>query len=334
MKFELSDISKYRTQLMGCATIMILLCHANGYGVVLPPFLRNLLIYGNLGVDIFLFLSGFGCFYSLSKANNIMMFYRRRMFRVLLPYIIISVFFLIIDGILHDDFCFGQWLYEFSTIGFWHQHKGAWFVALIIPIYLISPFLYKSLQCTSRKLIVCMLLITSIMVLTSHEVYPSEASQYELIDNLQWAFGRSISFIIGMYFAFLAMKGMSINIFVVISVNIVIFVVLRFVAPLWFRNWCYVIPIIVSLCYLFSITKKCVWLSNACCWMGVISFESYLTNVGYNHRMQDILGNMRTITAFSGHYLDYCLILIMGLLTAYLVNRLVRKINNLITSVS
>lgn len=331
MKFELSDISKYRTQLMGCATIMILLCHANGYGVVLPPFLRNLLIYGNLGVDIFLFLSGFGCFYSLSKANNIMMFYKRRMIRILLPYIIVSIFFLIIDEILHDDFCFGQWLYEFSTIGFWHQHKGAWFVALIIPIYLISPFLYKLLQCTSRKLIVCMLLITSIMVLTSHEVYPSEASQYELIDNLQWAFGRSISFIIGMYFAFLAMKGMSINIFVVISVNIVIFVVLRFVAPLWFRNWCYVIPIIVSLCYMFSITKKCVWLSNACCWMGVISFESYLTNVGYNHRMQDILGNMRTITAFSGHYLDYCLILIIGLLTAYLVNRLVRKINNLIT---
>ena len=284
MKFELSDISKYRTQLMGCATIMILLCHANGYGVVLPSFLRNLLVYGNLGVDIFLFLSGFGCFYSLSKANNIMMFYRRRMLRILLPYIIISVFFLILDEILHGDICFGQWLYEFSTIGFWHQHKGAWFVALIIPIYLISPFLYKLLQCTSKKLIVCMLLITLIMVLTSHDLYPSEACQYELIDNLQWAFGRSISFIIGMYFAFLAMKGMSINIFLLISVNIVIFVVLRFAAPLWFRNWCYVIPIIVLLCYLFSITKECVWLSNVCCWMGVISFESYLTNVGYNHR--------------------------------------------------
>ena len=331
MKFELSDISKYRTQLMGCATIMILLCHANGYGVVLPSFLRNLLVYGNLGVDIFLFLSGFGCFYSLSKANNIMMFYKRRMLRRLLPYIIISVFFLIIDEILQNDFCLEQWLLELSTISFWVQHKGTWFVALIIPIYLISPFVYKLFQFTSRKLIVCMLLITSIMVLTSHEVYPSEASQYELIDNLQWAFGRSISFIIGMYFAFLAMKEMSINIFLVISVNIVIFVVLRFAAPLWFRNWCYVIPIIASLCYLFSITKKCVWLSNACCWMGVISFESYLTNVGYNHRMQDILGNTRNMDVFNGHYLDYCLILIMGLLTAYLVNRLIRKINNLIT---
>lgn len=331
MKFELSDISKYRTQLMGCATIMILLCHANGYGVVLPSFLRNLLVYGNLGVDIFLFLSGFGCFYSLGKANNIMTFYKRRMLRILLPYITISVFFLIIDEILQNDFCLEQWLLELSTISFWVQHKGTWFVALIIPIYLISPFVYKLFQFTSRKLIVCMLLITSIMVLTSHDVYPSEDSQYELIDNLQWAFGRSISFIIGMYFAFLAMKEMSINIFLVISVNIVIFVVLRFAAPIWFRNWCYVIPIIVSLCYLFSITKKCVWLSNACCWMGVISFESYLTNVGYNHRMQDILGNTRNMDVFNGHYLDYCLILIMGLLTAYLVNRLIRKINNLIT---
>lgn len=168
------------------------------------------------------------------------------------------------------------------------------------------------------------------MVLTSHEVYPSEASQYELIDNLQWAFGRSISFIIGMYFAFLAMKGMSINILwsyqLISSFSLCCDLLHLYGSEIGAMSFYYCLTLLHVFDY-----KKCVWLSNACCWMGVISFESYLTNVGYNHRMQDILGNMRTITAFSGHYLDYCLILIIGLLTAYLVNRLVRKINNLIT---
>lgn len=329
--FDYTKISVCRTQLMGCATVMILLCHANGYGVVLPSSLRGLLIYGNLGVDIFLFLSGFGCYYSLSKTKRIMWFYKRRMFRILLPYIIVNIFFLIVDVILQEDISIGQWLFELSTLSFWLQHKGAWFVALIIPVYLISPFIYKLLQFTSRKLVVCIILIIGVLMLTSHAAYPTTGSQFALIDNLQWAFSRSISFIVGMYFASLAMKRQSANVFVIISINVAIFIFLRLVIPSWFRNWCYVIPMIVILCYLFSIVNKYSFINKVGCWLGTISLESYLTNVGFKSRMQYILGNMKTFHVFQGHYLDYCLIVILGLLTAFYINRFVCKINNIIS---
>lgn len=68
--FSLELLSKYRTQLMGIAAIMIIICHAVSYGVVLPSILKKITLYGNLGVDIFLFLSGLGCYYSLSNGGD------------------------------------------------------------------------------------------------------------------------------------------------------------------------------------------------------------------------------------------------------------------------
>ena len=66
-QFDFGDISRYRTQLMGLATLMIIACHAPASGVLMPPVFAKVLSYGNFGVDIFLFLSGLGLFYSLSK---------------------------------------------------------------------------------------------------------------------------------------------------------------------------------------------------------------------------------------------------------------------------
>ena len=47
-------LSEYRTPLMGIAALMIILCHANGYGVAVPHAVRSLLTLGNMGVDIIL----------------------------------------------------------------------------------------------------------------------------------------------------------------------------------------------------------------------------------------------------------------------------------------
>lgn len=67
LKFELEDLSNKRTQLMGLATLMIIICHTSASHVLMPHWLSKLMDLGNYGVDIFLFLSGLGLFYSLSK---------------------------------------------------------------------------------------------------------------------------------------------------------------------------------------------------------------------------------------------------------------------------
>lgn len=52
---------------MGFSTLLILICHSIKYVGINNGVMYHLLIQGNRGVDIFLFLSGIGIYYSLKE---------------------------------------------------------------------------------------------------------------------------------------------------------------------------------------------------------------------------------------------------------------------------
>lgn len=68
---KVSDLSRFRTQIMGAATIGVILCHAVLWDNELPLLIAKVLSLGNLGVDIFLLVSGMGIFYSLKKNYSV-----------------------------------------------------------------------------------------------------------------------------------------------------------------------------------------------------------------------------------------------------------------------
>ena len=68
-KIPLYSISKYRTELMGLATIFILICHSPINGIQMPKYLEYTIVQGQIGVDLFLFLSGMGLWFSLTKTT-------------------------------------------------------------------------------------------------------------------------------------------------------------------------------------------------------------------------------------------------------------------------
>lgn len=70
LMLDLNKISQYRTPLMGISAILIILCHANLYDIKVNSLIHYLLTFGNVGVDIFLFLSGIGCYYSLQNGGD------------------------------------------------------------------------------------------------------------------------------------------------------------------------------------------------------------------------------------------------------------------------
>ena len=88
-------LSIYRNQIYGFAAIWIVLYH----GIILKKcalgksleFLSDYLRHGNCGVEVFLFLSGISLFYSM-KNKTVMEFYKQRLWRLLVP-------FLLIDGV-------------------------------------------------------------------------------------------------------------------------------------------------------------------------------------------------------------------------------------------
>ena len=72
---EINLLSKYRAALMGVAMLFIAVFHStltidNIIG------LRFIKFAGDIGVDIFFFVSGIGMFYSFLKTTDIKSFYR------------------------------------------------------------------------------------------------------------------------------------------------------------------------------------------------------------------------------------------------------------------
>lgn len=136
IQFDLNLTSKYRSEIMGVATIMIVICHAPHY-MSLPSLLSQGLSFWSVGVDVFLFLSGLGLCYSYDKKKvSVGSWYRKRFFRILLPCLIIQLLFVRNEGIV--DF-----IKFFTGISFWTDHRGFWFVDLLMVLYLVFPVLFR-----------------------------------------------------------------------------------------------------------------------------------------------------------------------------------------------
>ena len=135
--FEIKDISAYRSELMGCAIVWIMMLHFTFTQVKPLGFVAQ---YGFAGVEIFMLVSGFGLFFSLDKDSRLLTFYRRRLLRIFPTYYLLGIAASIIlfhDGIL-------AYLYRYSTIGFWaSDFYWEWYVPSIVALYLLAPFLKK-----------------------------------------------------------------------------------------------------------------------------------------------------------------------------------------------
>lgn len=139
-------LSKYRTQLMGIAIIWVVLYHGNEYGMILPrplDIVNFVLEKGRGGVDVFLLLSGLGLYYSFSKNSDIKRFYKKRVVRVVIPYLLIATPFWVLQDLILE-FNILSFLKNITLVSFWSEgYTRLWYFALLLPLYLLFPIIYK-----------------------------------------------------------------------------------------------------------------------------------------------------------------------------------------------
>ena len=136
-----------RQLLMGGSIILILLYHAFCW---IPPEKENyfkVFKYGYIGVDIFLYLSGFGLCYSYTK-QSILNFYIRRIIRIFPLYIISGTILSSIFIILGEHISAWDFFCNISTLSYYHVGGTYWnwYIPAIVLLYFLFPLfiiLYK-----------------------------------------------------------------------------------------------------------------------------------------------------------------------------------------------
>ncbi len=132
-----NDISLYRSEIMGVATLMILLGHSVFYGQGYIDYgcLQDIFTLGYCGVDIFLFLSGFGLTFSMRK-NDTRTFYEHRLLRIV-PSVFAIMFLNVLVNIKHLGFYMFNPLYWFGCY---------WYIGFILGGYLLFPYIYRVIK--------------------------------------------------------------------------------------------------------------------------------------------------------------------------------------------
>lgn len=346
ISMNVGAFSKYRTELMGFSAIAILICHTTGNGIVMPQLLSYLLAQGQIGVDIFLFLSGMGLWYSLSKfyetntvidceiksqipldkyiwlktlgcCRKLNVWYAKRYIRILVPYVIIQGSMTAVKCIF-DGESFWHWASVVSTIEFWISHRAAWFIALLLPLYLITPWLFELLKKNGVKTLV---LITVVCYLIS--LYPNNAESWTFFKNLQFAIIRVPAFVVGMYMAPKIKKNNSIS-WLTISLMLLGAIVMLMLTKKPVNSYFFLItPLMLLICRSFTICENSLY-NKVCKFYGGISLESYLLNT-----------NIPFVVLFFMCFLNipdynnllmYSFVVIIGTLLSVLVNRISKLI--------
>lgn len=110
------------------------------------------LTFGKYGVLFFFIITGFLAFESKDIRNNIWVYWKKRIVRIVPLYVVVQVLWLIIFSVEQKDICKGWDLLTVDFVG------GTWTIWVTIVFYFLAPFLAKIVNSCLKAWIVFFLL--------------------------------------------------------------------------------------------------------------------------------------------------------------------------------
>ena len=295
--FDLNLFSRYRDVLFGLAIITIIIWHfsenyMNAFlsGIIHESGLKYDLIYfyyrliGSIGVEVFIFLSGMGLWYSFSHNSDLKTFYAKRLKRIAAPYLIIAVLYWGIRDIYFSHSVSG-FFRDITFVSFFRTgERSLWFIAFIAFMYIVFPLLYKILF-SGNNTGVRLIILTAVCVAFTAGLYIAAPHTYR---NIEIAVTRIPIFITGIAAAPLIKRSVKIKnraayLFIVIA--IVIDLAATFCAPhkitMFFRYADSLLSIALMMLFimLWKVLGRIHILDSALRLAGKYSLEIYLVHV-------------------------------------------------------
>jgi peptidoglycan/LPS O-acetylase OafA/YrhL len=138
---------------MGIGIIWIMLLHGYQVGLTFSgerilQYIDTFTSFGSTGVDIFLFVSGIGLYYSYSKEQDTIAFFKKRALRIFPSYfLIVTVYWIWTDFVMQERMRSSFFL-DLTQISLWTDgilHTRLLYVALIVPLYIVYPIFHKTI---------------------------------------------------------------------------------------------------------------------------------------------------------------------------------------------
>lgn len=252
--------------MMGLAILTLMVFHSS-----IPSFygLKNLLEFG---VDIFLFLSGFTCTlsYCKIKLNNesCSIYYKKRMWRILPPYLILYIFIYGIEYLFKDNW---NWTKFFGELLMWdnliHNSINMWYIPALLLMYSIIPiyvYSYKKWQIVLWLPFIIILFLIGMLFTEQIEILP-----------FRMAWFRLPIFLLGVNTFLLKDKNFHLNSKSVLFYAIIAVIlcwILENSHQFELKRLCY-IPLVMAIVYFYDRNKL---YKKVFKWIGTFSLENYL----------------------------------------------------------
>lgn len=198
-------LSKYKRELMGVAAASVLVTHASDTIIVseLPYVFKMISKVGTLfgsQMYMFFFLSGMGSWFSYEKNKDILTYWKNRVKRTVVPYLLLSVVaYTILDLWISHDLI--GYVLDLTCISFYTNHRGAWYVAVILILYFMYPLLHKlSKMSPNIPVVLAVGVGATYFMLTSDNPFPGN-NTYSIENHWGGVAAGSIAFLLGQYYA-------------------------------------------------------------------------------------------------------------------------------------
>ena len=172
-------------ELKGFAILAIVLGHI-GYSLFpAQGFLFPLSVFAGMGVDLFLFLSGFGLTFSqIQKSLSCKDFYKKRLGKVFFSlWCVLLIFFLLDFFVLHKSYSLSEVILSFLGIFsradlFQNINSPLWYITFILFYYLLFPIFFKRKNPALSAL--ALFLVTWVVLQQAIPVDPAVKNLYSL----------------------------------------------------------------------------------------------------------------------------------------------------------
>lgn len=319
-------LSKYRSELMGIAMLLVMLFHASDFEFHIAA-LDTVKQSGYCGVDIFIFVSAIGLSMSLcKKKQEYVGFIQRRAKRVLPAYYAVMLPYIGIK-ILLGYAPLSSLIFNSSLLYYWVKCEDAfnWYISAIMLFYAITPLLWNVINRAKRRAVsaaLCIAVGLLVIVVLIHDnywsyldffyrvpifimgllvgIYIYESRQFTLSHGVFWLIWFALGIV---YRYFYANQG-------VLPCYVPLAPMFLFIIP----------PLCMVVCALFKLLPLGA-LRAVLSAVGERSLEIYLLNVSF-FAETDFL--RRFIKLDKGNYGYWVVIIVLNIICGFILHKLLK----------